>query len=48
MRRSRPTIIDVAERAGVSKSTAARALTGSSNITDETRQKVLKAAAAVG
>jgi LacI family transcriptional regulator len=48
VRRSRPTIIDVAERAGVSKSTAARALTGSSNITDETRQKVLKAATAVG
>lgn len=48
MRRSRPTIIDVAERAGVSKSTAARALTGSSNITDETRDKVLKAATAVG
>ncbi|HUH76259.1 MAG TPA: LacI family DNA-binding transcriptional regulator [Devosia sp.] len=47
-RRSRPTLIDVAERAGVSQSTAARALTGSSNITEETRQKVLKAATAVG
>lgn len=47
-RSRRPTIIDVAERAGVSKSTAARALTGSSNITEETREKVVKAAAAVG
>jgi len=44
----RPTIIDVAERAGVSKSTAARALAGSSNITDETRDRVLKAAADTG
>jgi LacI family transcriptional regulator len=44
----RPTIIDVAERAGVSKSTAARALAGSSNITEETRERVVKAAAAVG
>ena len=47
-RSRRPTIIDVAERAGVSKSTAARALTGSSNITAETRERVVKAAAAVG
>jgi LacI family transcriptional regulator len=44
----RPTIIDVAERAGVSKSTAARALTGAANITEETREKVLKAAALTG
>ncbi|WP_240230506.1 LacI family DNA-binding transcriptional regulator [Devosia lacusdianchii] len=44
----RATIIDVAERAGVSKSTAARALAGSSNITDDTREKVLKAAGEVG
>ncbi|WP_127754644.1 MULTISPECIES: LacI family DNA-binding transcriptional regulator [unclassified Devosia] len=44
----RPTIVDVAERAGVSKSTAARALTGSSNITEETRDRVIRAAAAVG
>ncbi len=43
-----PTIIDVAERAGVSKSTAARALAGSTNITPETRERVLQAAAAVG
>jgi len=43
-----PTIIDVAEKAGVSKSTAARALAGSTNISDETRERVLKAAAAAG
>lgn len=47
-RTRRPTIIDVAERAGVSKSTAARALAGSSNITDETRERVVAAATAVG
>lgn len=47
-RTRRPTIIDVAERAGVSKSTAARALAGTSNITQETRERVLKAAAAAG
>src|SRR6478735_8674918 len=47
-RSRRPTIIDVAKRAGVSKSTAARALAGSSNITEETRERVLKAAAATG
>lgn len=47
-RNRRPTIIDVAERAGVSKSTAARALAGSSNITEDTRKKVLHAAEAVG
>ncbi|WEJ60093.1 LacI family DNA-binding transcriptional regulator [Devosia sp. FJ2-5-3] len=47
-RNRRPTIIDVAERAGVSKSTAARALAGSSNITEKTREKVVQAAEAVG
>lgn len=47
-RHRRPTIIDVAEHAGVSKSTAARALAGASNISDDTRDKVLKAAAATG
>ena len=47
-RQRRPTIIDVAEHAGVSKSTAARALAGATNISDDTRDKVLKAAAATG
>ena len=48
MRKRRPTIIDVAERAGVSKSTAARALAGAESILDETRERVLAAARAVG
>jgi len=47
-KRRRPTIIDVAERAGVSKSTAARALAGSTNITEATRDRVMAAAEAVG
>lgn len=44
----RPTIIDVAERAGVSKSTAARALAGSADVNDATRDKVRRAAEAAG
>ncbi|WP_244446250.1 LacI family DNA-binding transcriptional regulator [Devosia riboflavina] len=48
LRKRRPTIIDVAERAGVSKSTAARALAGAESILDETRERVLAAAKAVG
>lgn len=44
----RPTIIDVARLAGVSKSTVARALAGTSEINDETRERVLKAAQAAG
>ena len=44
----RPTIIDVAKLAGVSKSTAARALTDAGDVNDITRDKVRKAAAAVG
>ncbi|MFK4442493.1 LacI family transcriptional regulator [Caballeronia udeis] len=44
----RPTIIDVAKRAGVSKSTAARALAGASNISDSAREQVLRAADALG
>jgi LacI family transcriptional regulator len=43
-----PTIIDVARHAGVSKSTAARALTGAAGISDDKRERVLKAAARVG
>ncbi|WP_152662662.1 LacI family DNA-binding transcriptional regulator [Devosia soli] len=43
----RPTIIDVAQRAGVCTSTATRALASSSNITDETPKRVGKAAADV-
>ena len=44
----RATIIDVAERAGVSKSTVARVLAGSGRISDEARDSVLKAVAATG
>ena len=44
----RPTIIDVAKRAGVSKSTAARALAGAPNISDSAREEVLRAADALG
>jgi LacI family transcriptional regulator len=44
----RPTIIDVAKLAGVSKSTAARALTDSPDVNDATREKVRKAALATG
>ncbi|MDA0990280.1 MAG: LacI family DNA-binding transcriptional regulator [Verrucomicrobia bacterium] len=44
----RPTILDVAARAGVSKSTVARALSKSASITDETRRIVTEAAREVG
>ncbi|MBB3565063.1 LacI family transcriptional regulator [Rhizobium sp. BK512] len=44
----RATIIDVAERAGVSKSTVARVLAGSGRISDEARDSVMKAVAATG
>jgi len=44
----RPTIIDVAKLAGVSKSTAARALTDSQDVNEATRDKVRKAAVAAG
>ncbi len=44
----RQTIIDVAAKAGVSKSTAARALSNGPEISPETRDKVLAAAQALG
>lgn len=47
-RNRRPTIIDVARRAGVSKSTVARVLAGSSNISDDARERVMKAVKATG
>ena len=43
-----PTIIDVAQRAGVSKSAASRALLGQGRISEESRQRVLAAARELG
>ena len=39
-----PSIIDIAKRAGVSKSTAARALSGNGSVKEATRRKVQAAA----
>lgn len=47
-RNTRVTSFDVAERAGVSQSTVSRALSGSSVITEATREKVLSAAQELG
>ncbi|HEY4203045.1 MAG TPA: LacI family DNA-binding transcriptional regulator [Devosiaceae bacterium] len=47
-RNRRPTIIDVAEQAGVSKSTVARVLAGSVNISEDARTRVAKAVEATG
>ncbi len=47
-RNIRVTSFDVAERAGVSQSTVSRALSGSSVITEATREKVLSAAQELG
>lgn len=44
----RATIVDVAKRAGVSKSTVARVLAGSSNISDEAAERVRAAVLATG
>jgi DNA-binding LacI/PurR family transcriptional regulator len=46
--RRRPTLEDVAERAGVSRATASRAITGSARVTDETRAAVQEAADRLG
>ncbi len=45
---NRPTIVDVARLAGVSKSTVARALSQSSEVKKKTRDRVIKAADSVG
>ncbi|WP_332718166.1 LacI family DNA-binding transcriptional regulator [Pelagibacterium mangrovi] len=47
-RKRQPTIIDIAEVAGVSKSTVARALSDSPNIGESTRKRVLDAVRALG
>jgi DNA-binding LacI/PurR family transcriptional regulator len=46
--RTRPTLATVAERAGVSPSTASLAFSGSPRVTTATRERVLAAAAALG
>jgi DNA-binding LacI/PurR family transcriptional regulator len=47
-RERNPTIIDVAERAGVSKSVVSRVLTGHGSVGGQTKQRVLDAAAELG
>jgi DNA-binding LacI/PurR family transcriptional regulator len=45
---SQPTIVDVAARAGVSKSAVSRVLSGTGRFSDETRERVERAAAELG
>ena len=47
-RRSRPSIYDVADRAGVSHQTVSRVLNGRTNVRDTTRAKVLSAMSEIG
>lgn len=47
-RGSQPTIVDVAARAGVSKSAVSRVLSGTGRFSDETRERVERAAAELG
>ena len=44
---AQPSVIDIAQRAGVSKSTAARALSGNGAVSDGAREKVFSAARAL-
>src|SRR5215469_6491878 len=48
LRRRRTTIVDVARRAGVSKSTVSLVLSGSSLVADSTRQRVSEAMSELG
>jgi LacI family transcriptional regulator len=47
-RKNAVTILDIAKRAGVSPMTVSRALTGSTEISDKTRQKVVRLAQTLG
>lgn len=47
-RRALPTVADVAERAGVSPGTVSKALNGTGQLREATRQRVIEAAEAVG
>ncbi|HEU5373620.1 MAG TPA: LacI family DNA-binding transcriptional regulator [Gaiellaceae bacterium] len=48
MTRQRPTIVDVAGRSGVSKSTVSNVIRGAANVSDETRKRVLAAVDELG
>lgn len=48
MQRSRPTLIDVARAAGVSRSTASRAINGQRAVAPDVRERVLQAVAELG
>ncbi|WP_064689353.1 LacI family DNA-binding transcriptional regulator [Rhodococcus qingshengii] len=48
MARSQPTIIDIAEELGISKSTVSAALTGRGRVSERTRESVANAAARLG
>ena len=48
MTRQRPTIVDVAGRSGVSKSTVSNVIRGAANVSDTTRQRVLAAVDELG
>lgn len=48
MTRQRPTIVDVAGRSGVSKSTVSNVIRGAANVSEETRKRVLAAVDELG
>ncbi|HZQ16768.1 MAG TPA: LacI family DNA-binding transcriptional regulator, partial [Gaiellaceae bacterium] len=48
MSRQRPTIVDVAGRSGVSKSTVSNVIRGAANVSEETRRRVLDAVDELG